>query len=143
MKNFFVSVGFFICLLPSLNAKADVNIVSWGGAYNEAQQLSFGDPYTAKTGSKINWFDWNDYPGRGTNEISQLIESNQSNWDILDLFVSKAISFSDLNKACDDGLLVSFDFDNDFYPSPDGVPAKKDFFTETFPFASIAPLTDP
>ena len=131
MKKFFVLVGFFICLLLSLNAKADVNIVSWGGAYNEAQKLSFSDPYTAKTGAKINWFDWNDYPGRGTNEISQLIEANQSNWDILDLFVSKAISFSDLDKACDDGLLVSFDFDNDFYPSPDGVSARKDFFTET------------
>ena len=55
MKNFFVLVGFFICLLLSLNAKADLNIVSWGGSYNEAQKLSFSDPYTVKTGAKINW----------------------------------------------------------------------------------------
>ena len=111
MKYFFLLVGFFINLFFSLNAKADINIVSWGGSYNEAQKLSFSDPYTAKTGTKINWFDWNDYPGKGTKEISKLIESNKFNWDILDLFVSKAISFSELDKACDDGLLVLFDFD--------------------------------
>jgi|AP45_3_1055517.scaffolds.fasta_scaffold02114_4 putative spermidine/putrescine transport system substrate-binding protein len=131
MKKIIVLVSFFICLLLSLNTKAEINIVSWGGAYNEAQKLSFSDPYTAKTGAKINWFDWNDYPGKGIEEISKLIESNQFNWDILDLFVSKAISFLDLDKACDDGLLVSFDFDKDFYPSPEGVLASKDFFTET------------
>ena len=131
MKYFFISVVFFISFLFSLNIKADINIVSWGGTYNEAQKLSFSDPYTAKTGAKINWFDWNDYPGKGTKEIRKLIESNQSNWDILDLFFSKAISFSDLDKACDDSLLVSFDFDEDFYPAPAGVPASKDFFTET------------
>ena len=92
MKKIIVLVSFFICLLLSLNTKAEINIVSWGGAYNEAQKLSFSDPYTAKTGAKINWFDWNDYPGKGIEEISKLIESNQFNWDILDLFVSKAQS---------------------------------------------------
>jgi len=131
MKNFFVLASFFICFLLSFNTKADVNIVSWGGSYNEAQKLSFSDPYTLKTGVKINWLDWNDYPGKGIKEISKLIETNQFNWDVLDLFVSKAISFSDLDKACKDGLLVSFDYDKDFYPSPGGASASKDFFTET------------
>ena len=130
MKNFLYCF-FFIFLFLSLNTKADINIVSWGGTYNEAQKLSFSDPYTVKTGAKINWFDWNDYPGKGIEEIRELIKSNQYNWDILDLFVSKAVSFSNLDKACDDGLLVSFDFDKDFYPSPEGIPASKDFFTET------------
>ena len=34
-------------------AKADMTIVSWGGAYTKSQTLAYHEPYTAKTGIKI------------------------------------------------------------------------------------------
>ena len=34
-----------VFLAPSLATAAEVNVVSWGGAYTESQKLGYGDPY--------------------------------------------------------------------------------------------------
>ena len=46
-----------VFLAPSLVTAAEVNVVSWGGAYTESQKLGYGDPYQEKSGVKVNWID--------------------------------------------------------------------------------------
>jgi len=101
-------------------AFADVNVVSWGGAYTESQKLGYGDPYQELSGVKVNWID---YSG-GLSEIRTQVESGNVTWNIVDIFAKDAIT------GCDEGLLVEFDFDNDFPAAPDGTPASEDFFTD-------------
>lgn len=131
MKNFYIFISFFIFLFFGFNLNAEVTIASWGGTYKDVQKLSYGDPYIKKTGVKINWLNWNDYPIKDFNEIKKQIKLNQIKWDIVDLFLNKDIKLSDINKACHDDFFVSFDFDNDFYPSPEGILLSKDYFTNT------------
>ncbi len=99
-------------------ATAEVNVVSWGGAYTESQKLGYGDPYQEKSGVKINWID---YSG-GLSEVRTQVESGNVTWNIVDLFARDTII------GCDEGLLVEFDFDKDFPAAPDGTPASEDFF---------------
>ena len=99
-------------------ATAEVNVVSWGGAYTESQKLGYGDPFTAKTGIKLNWID---YSG-GLSEVRAQAEAGNITYDIVDLFAKDTIT------GCDEGLLVEFDFDKDFPAAPDGTPASEDFF---------------
>ena len=34
-----------LLVAPSMATAAEVNVVSWGGAYTESQKLGYGDPY--------------------------------------------------------------------------------------------------
>ena len=63
-------------------ATAEVNVVSWGGAYTESQKLGYGDPFTAKTGIKLNWID---YSG-GLSEVRAQSEAGNITYDIVDLY---------------------------------------------------------
>ena len=83
---------------------AEVNVVSWGGAYTESQKLGYGDPYQEMSGVQVNWID---YSG-GLSEIKAQVESGAITWDIIDVYARDTII------GCDEGLFVEFDFDNDF-----------------------------
>ncbi|MDC1352476.1 extracellular solute-binding protein [Oceanospirillaceae bacterium] len=99
---------------------AEVNVVSWGGAYTESQKKGYGDPYQEKSGVKINWLD---YSG-GLGAIRSQVEAGAITWDIIDVYAKDTIV------GCDEGLFVEFDFDNDFPAGSDGSKASNDFFTE-------------
>ena len=119
MKKMLQTALISILFIP-FTALAEVNVVSWGGAYTESQKLGYGDPYQELSGVKVNWID---YSG-GLSEVKTQVESGNVTWNIIDLFAKDAIT------GCDEGLLVEFDFDNDFPPAPDGTPASEDFFTD-------------
>ena len=70
-----------VFLAPSLATAAEVNVVSWGGAYTESQKLGYGDPYQEKSGVQVNWID---YSG-GLGEIQAQVESGAVTWDIIDV----------------------------------------------------------
>ncbi len=107
-----------VFLAPSLATAAEVNVVSWGGAYTESQKLGYGDPYQEKSGVQVNWID---YSG-GLGEIKAQVESGAITWDIIDVYARDTII------GCDEGLFVEFDFDNDFPAGVNGMPASEDFF---------------
>ena len=107
-----------VFLAPSLVTAAEVNVVSWGGAYTESQKLGYGDPYQEKSGVQVNWID---YSG-GLSEIKAQVESGAITWDIIDVYARDTII------GCDEGLFVEFDFDNDFPAGVNGMPASEDFF---------------
>ena len=107
-----------VFLAPSLATAAEVNVVSWGGAYTESQKLGYGDPYAEKSGVAVNWID---YSG-GLGEIKAQVESGAITWDIIDVYARDTII------GCDEGLFVEFDFDNDFPAGVNGMKASDDFF---------------
>ena len=104
MKNMLKVFALFSILFASFTVIAEVNVVSWGGAYTESQRKGYGDPYQELSGVKINWID---YSG-GLSEIKTQVENNAVTWNIVDVYAKDAIT------GCDEGLLVEFDFDNDF-----------------------------
>ncbi len=106
-------------ITSSYSMAAEVNVVSWGGAYTNSQKLGYGDPYAEKSGVAVNWID---YSG-GLGEIKAQVESGAITWDILDVYAFESI------QGCDEGLFVEFDFDNDFPAGVDGSKASDDFFT--------------
>ena len=60
-----------LLVAPSMATAAEVNVVSWGGAYTESQKLGYGDPYQEMSGVQVNWID---YSG-GLSEICLLYTS--------------------------------------------------------------------
>ena len=95
---------------------AEINVVSWGGAYTKSQVKAYHEPFTKKTGIKINSID---YSG-GLAEIKAQVEAKNVTWDIVDVEMSDAI------RGCDEGLLEPVDA-SILPPAPDGTPASKDF----------------
>ena len=75
----------FFFFPSSLNA--EINILSWGGNYQDTQKITLGNKFFEKTGIKINWISWKDYPYL---ELDQIL-NNQSNElpkiDIIDIFI--------------------------------------------------------
>ena len=47
-----------LLVAPSMATAAEVNVVSWGGAYTESQKLGYGDPYQEMSGVQVNWIDY-------------------------------------------------------------------------------------
>ena len=120
MKNVLKVFALFSILFASSSVIAEVNVVSWGGAYTESQKKGYGDPYMELSGVQVNWID---YSG-GLGEVRTQVESGAVTWNIVDVYAKDTIT------GCDEGLFVEFDFDNDFPPAPDGTPASEDFFTD-------------
>lgn len=93
-----------------------VTVVSWGGAYTKSQVKAYHEPFTKKTGIKVNS---EDYSG-GLAEVKAQVESKNVKWDLVDVEVSDAV------RGCDEGLLEPID--SSILPAaPDGTPATKDF----------------
>ena len=93
-----------------------VTLVSWGGAYGDAQKKHMVDPWAEATGNTVLW---EDYPG-GVAEMKAQVEAGNVQWDGVDI---EAI---DLERACSEGYLEVLDFD-DLPAGDDGTAAKDDF----------------
>ena len=89
-------------------AKADITVVSWGGAYTMSQQRAYGDTWT---GGTVNWENYNG----GLGEIRAQVEANNVQWDIVDVLPDQA------RVGCDEGLFEELPRDK-FVPAPDGTP---------------------
>jgi putative spermidine/putrescine transport system substrate-binding protein len=100
---------------PALAAES-LTVVSWGGAYTRSQVKAYHEPFTKKTGIKINSEDYNG----GIAQIKAQVESGNIKWDVVDL------EPGDATRGCDEGLLVEID-PAMLPPAPDGTPATKDF----------------
>lgn len=107
-------------LSVSANA-AELNIVSWGGAYTTSQMKAYYEPYTAMTGTKINSID---YSG-GLAEMRAQTEAGNVTWDVLDATIGDAIL------GCDEGMFKPINHDMDLAKAPDGTLPTKDFLEGT------------
>ncbi|NUB43875.1 ABC transporter substrate-binding protein [Fertoebacter nigrum] len=100
----------------AFTAQADVTVMSWGGAYGEAQTNAHLIPFTAKTGIKTVMVD-SDNPAT---PIKAMVEANNVTIDVASL------EYADAIRLCDEGLLEPID--PAILPAgADGTPATDDF----------------
>ena len=98
-------------------AQAEVNIVSWGGAYTASQQKAYKDTY--KDPDSINFINYNG----GLGEVRTQVESGNVTWDIVDVLPHEG------RVGCDEGLFEELDRSL-FQPAPDGTPMDDDIMIE-------------
>ena len=94
----------------------EVNVVSWGGAYEKSQVEAYNIPFAKETGIKVNMLAA-DNPAT---PLKAQVEAKNITGDVFDIEVSDAI------RLCDEGALVEINPD-DLPAAPDGTPAKDDF----------------
>ncbi|MGR3199316.1 MAG: ABC transporter substrate-binding protein [Paracoccus sp. (in: a-proteobacteria)] len=94
----------------------EVNIVSWGGAYERSQVEAYNKPFTEETGIKVNMIAADD----PATPLNAQVEAGNVTGDVFDIEVSSAI------RLCDEGALVEID-PATLPPAPDGTPAVDDF----------------
>lgn len=94
----------------------EVNVVSWGGAYERSQVEAYNIPFAEQTGIKVNMLAA-DNPAT---PLKAQVEAGNITGDVFDIEVSDAI------RLCDEGALV--EIDPAILPAaPDGTPATDDF----------------
>ncbi|WP_374298870.1 extracellular solute-binding protein, partial [Paracoccus sp. (in: a-proteobacteria)] len=94
----------------------EVNVVSWGGAYEVSQVEAYNKPFTEATGIKVNMIAADD----PATPLKAQIEAGNVTGDVFDVEVSNAI------RLCDEGALM--EIDPAMLPAaPDGTPAAEDF----------------
>ena len=109
------------------SAEGSLTAVSWGGAYTKSQVKAYHEPFTAKTGIKI---DSVDYSG-GIAEVKAQVEAGNVSWDIVDVELSDAV------RGCDEGLFERIDVST-LPAGADGTPAKEDFLPGTLHECAVA-----
>jgi putative spermidine/putrescine transport system substrate-binding protein len=102
-------------VLGAAGARADITVVSWGGAYTESQRKAYGETWEAKTGKKVHWVDYNG----GLGEIRAQVAAGEVLWDVVDVFAHEA------RLGCAEGLFEKLPRDG-FVPAPDGTPMDED-----------------
>ncbi len=120
MATVFASVGFSA-------AAAEVNVMSWGGAYTKSQVEAYHKPFTANTGIKVNSIDA-DNPAT---PIKAQVEAGNVSIDVAD------VEFSDAVRLCDEGLLEPIDA-SILPAAPDGTSAADDFIEGSIQDCAVA-----
>lgn len=107
-----------VCLCTPTLAQ-DLTVVSFGGAYGDAQRKHMIEPFEAATGKKLIF---EDYSG-GVAEMKAQVEAGTPLWDVVD------VEMIDLERACSEGLLEVID-QSQLPDGEDGTPALQDFYPE-------------
>lgn len=97
-------------------ANADVTVMSWGGAYGEAQTEAFVKPFTAATGKPTIMVD-SDNPAPA---IKAMVEAGNVTVDVAN------VEYADAIRLCDEGVLEPIDAAS-LPAGADGTPAADDF----------------
>jgi putative spermidine/putrescine transport system substrate-binding protein len=97
----FISIAFLSSIsIPTISDARDLSIVSWGGAYQEAQRKAFFDPFMKKTGKKILDESYNGEMAK----IKAMVEVKNVTWDLVQVEAPELIN------ACEEGLLEIIDW---------------------------------
>ena len=78
----------------------DLTIVSWGGAYQDAQRTIYFEPFVKATGIKLVENSWNG--GIGT--LRAKVEGGNADWDVVQ------VEAEELQIGCDEGLFETMDY---------------------------------
>lgn len=102
----------------ALGASAQqLNVLSYGGAFEASQVKAYNEPFAQKTGIRVNMMAADD-PGA---VIKAQAEAGNVSVDVVDL------ATSDVVRLCDEGILM--EIDPAILPAgDDGTPAEEDFF---------------
>ncbi|WP_134678888.1 ABC transporter substrate-binding protein [Paracoccus ravus] len=116
-----------LCGLAFAAQAAEVNVVSWGGAYEKSQVEAYNKPFAEKTGIKVNMIAA-DNPAT---PLKAQVEAKNVTGDVFDIEVSDAI------RLCDEGALVEID-PASLPAAPDGTPAAEDFLDGALQDCAVA-----
>ena len=94
----------------------ELTVMSWGGAYGEAQTEAHVKPWSAKTGFPAKMTD-SDNPAT---PIKAMVEAGNVTVDVA------SIEYADAIRLCDEGMLEPIDI-NALPAGADGTPASEDF----------------
>ncbi len=95
---------------------ADVNLLSWGGAYGNSHVEAYAKPFEAETGIKVNIADA-DNPAT---PIKAMVEAGNVTTDVA------SVEYADAVRLCDEGLLEEID-PAILVAAEDGTAATEDF----------------
>lgn len=104
-----------------------ITVLSWGGAYEEAQREAWFDPFTEATGIEVQV---ERYSG-GLQELRSEADSEHAPWDVVDLTMSDALA------ACERGLIQPLD-PGMLRPGPEGTPPRRDFLDGALTECAVA-----
>ena len=102
--------------LMAAPALAEVNLLSWGGAYGNSHLEAYAKPFEAETGIKVTISDA-DNPAT---PIKAMVEAGNVTADVA------SVEYADAVRLCDEGLLEEID-PAILAPADDGTPATDDF----------------
>lgn len=97
-------------------AQAEVTVMSWGGAYGEAQTEAHVKPWSAATGNAAIMTD-SDNPAPA---IKAMVEAGNVTVDVA------SVEYADAIRLCDEGILEPIDAAS-LPAGADGTPATEDF----------------
>jgi putative spermidine/putrescine transport system substrate-binding protein len=111
MKRFRISIFKFAMMMvaviliagigmPAKGNARDLTVVSWGGAYQEAQRKAYFDPFIKITGKKILDESYNGEMAK----IKAMVEAGNVTWDVVQVEAPELIN------ACEQGLLEIIDW---------------------------------
>lgn len=110
-------------------ARADITVVSWGGAYTKSQVEAYHKPFTAATGINVISVDAdNPAPMVKTQE-----EAGNVSVDVAD------VEYSDAVRLCDEGMLEPIGMDA-LPAGADGTAAKDDFLPGAVTDCAVATI---
>ncbi|TBN39500.1 ABC transporter substrate-binding protein [Paracoccus subflavus] len=95
---------------------ADLNVLSWGGAYGNSHLEAYAKPFEAETGIKVTMSDA-DNPAT---PIKAMVEAGNVSVDVA------SVEYADAVRLCDEGLLEEID-PAILVTAEDGTPAAEDF----------------
>ncbi|MFC3167627.1 MULTISPECIES: ABC transporter substrate-binding protein [Paracoccus] len=95
---------------------ADVNLLSWGGAYGNSHLEAYAKPFEAETGIKVTMADA-DNPAT---PIKAMVEAGNVTTDVA------SVEYADAVRLCDEGLLETID-PSILVAAEDGTAAADDF----------------
>ncbi|WP_181702679.1 ABC transporter substrate-binding protein [Chthonobacter albigriseus] len=101
----------FVAASMSMASAAELSIMSFGGAYQEAQRKAYFETYTAKTGTKIIEQEY----GGEIAKIKAQIEAGGTTLDVVD------VDAPTLQQGCDEGLYEILDWSK-IGPQEDWIP---------------------
>ena len=102
LSVFVVSVALLAgAAVPTVGIARDLTIVSWGGAYQEAQRKAYFEPFMKKTGKKILDESYNGEMAK----IRAMVEAGNVTWDAVQVEAPELIN------ACEQGLLEIIDWE--------------------------------
>jgi putative spermidine/putrescine transport system substrate-binding protein len=99
-----------------LAARADVTVMSWGGAYTVSQVEAYHKPYTAATGKAVVSVD-SENPAPA---VKAMVEAGNVTVDVAD------VEYADAVRLCDEGMLEPIDHAS-LPAGADGMAAADDF----------------
>jgi putative spermidine/putrescine transport system substrate-binding protein len=105
-------------LPPCENCADSLTLISWGGAYQNSQQMAYSKPYAELTGTN---FTWDESSNEAVAKLRAMFEAGNVTWDLVD------VEGPDSQRLCDEGLAMEVDFEEVLAPGDDGTPAVEDF----------------